>query len=255
MYFALANAPGASHRHFGSIEVCVSGAAPLPQQTQERFEAVSGALVVEGYGLTEASPVTHCNPILGRGQRGTVGVPYPDTDALITDPVTWEPLPPKAVGELTVRGPQVMKGYWNRPDETLAVLRDGWLHTGDIAVMDEDGFFRVVERKKDLIIASGFNVYPREIEEVLLAHPAVKDAAVVGVPNEYRGETVKAVIVLTLGEQATAEELITFCRRELAPFKVPKIVEFRDELPRSLIGKVLRRALREEASAGNQQTA
>jgi long-chain acyl-CoA synthetase len=257
MYFALASQPDASRGQFSSLLVCISGAAALSSQVQASFAAVSGVHIVEGYGLTEASPVTHSNPVGSGGRAGTVGVPFPDTDATITDPVTWQPLPPGQIGEITVRGPQVMQGYWNRPDETAAVLRDGWLHTGDMGVMEPDGFFRVIERKKDIIIASGFNVYPREVEEVILEHPAVSEVAVVGVPSEYRGETVKAVVVLKAGASATAQEIIAFCRTELAPFKVPTVVEFRQGLPRTLIGKVLRRALREEPApaAENQQTA
>jgi long-chain acyl-CoA synthetase len=254
MYTALADA-GAGRRQFGSIKICISGAAPLPGEVQDRFETVSGAQVVEGYGLTEAGPVTHCNPLGGGRRPGTVGVPFPDTDAMVTDPSTWEALPEGAVGELTVRGPQVMTGYWNRPEETAAVLRDGWLHTGDMAVMDEDGFFRIVERKKDVILASGFNVYPREVEEILYRHPSVKEAAVVGVPNAYRGETVKAVVVLHEGAPATEEELIAFCRRELAAFKAPTRVEFVDCLPRSPVGKVLRRSLRDEGPGSSEQSA
>jgi long-chain acyl-CoA synthetase len=246
MYVALTEVPGA-HDRLGSLGVCMSGAAPLLPAVQEAFEEVSGARVVEGYGLTEASPVTHCNP-LGAGRRpGTVGVPFPDTDAMVTDPKTWEPLPAGSVGEMTVSGPQVMKGYWNRPEETLAVLRDGWLHTGDMATADEDGYFRIVDRKKDVILAGGYNVYPREVEEVLHLHPSVREAAVIGVPSDYRGETVKAFVVLQEGAVATAEEIMAFCRGELAAYKVPRIVEFRDELPKTLIGKVLRRELREGA--------
>jgi long-chain acyl-CoA synthetase len=246
MYVALAALPGFSRRQFGSLRICISGAAPLPPEVQRRFEEVSSVRLVEGYGLTEASPVTHCNPVMGDCRPGTIGVPFPDTDALITDPVTWEPLPPGEVGELTVRGPQVMLGYWNRSEETAAVLRQGWLHTGDLATMDRDGYFRIVDRQKDLIIASGYNVYPREVEDVLYGHPMVKEAAVVGVPSDYRGETVKAVIVLAEGAEVTAEEIMAYCREQLAPYKVPKIVEFRSDLPKTLVGKVLRRALREE---------
>ncbi|HLJ69068.1 MAG TPA: long-chain fatty acid--CoA ligase [Chloroflexota bacterium] len=246
MYVALPAMPGRPERSFSSLQVCMSGAAPLQTEVQQRFEAMSGARVVEGYGLSEAGPVTHCNPILGERRAGTVGVPFPGTDAMITDPETWEPLPPGAIGEMTVRGPQVMQGYWNRPDETLAVLRDGWLHTGDMATMDVDGYFRIVDRKKDVIIASGYNVYPREVEETLLSHPKIAEAAVVGVPSDYRGETVKAVLVLRDGETASAEEIIAFCKERLAIYKVPKVVEMRDELPKSLIGKVLRRQLRDE---------
>lgn len=246
MYTALAAVPGISDEQLGSLEVCISGAAALPAEVHRRFGEITRARLVEGYGLTEASPVTHCNP-LRNPRPGTIGVPFPDTDAKITDPETWEDLPTGVIGELTVRGPQVMQGYWNVPDETASVLRDGWLHTGDMATMDEDGFFRIVERKKDVIVASGYNVYPREVEDVLFSHPKVHEVAVIGVPDPYRGETVKAVIVLREGESATAEEIVEYCRGELAAFKVPKIVEFREELPKSLIGKVLRRRLREDA--------
>jgi long-chain acyl-CoA synthetase len=246
MYLALCNLKSFSSKQFGSLEICISGASALPEEVQRRFEAVSGARVVEGYGLTEASPVTHCNPVHGDNLAGTVGIPFPDTDARITDPDTWEPLPPGSIGEITVRGPQVMKGYWDRPEETEHVLRDGWLHTGDLGTMDDDGYLRVVDRIKDVIIAGGYNVYPREVEEVLQAHPKVKEAAVIGVPNAYRGETVKAVIVPREGVDVSAKEVIEYCKRELAVYKVPKMVELRSELPKTLIGKVLRRQLRDE---------
>jgi long-chain acyl-CoA synthetase len=167
---------------------------------------------------------------------------------MVTDPITWEPLPTGVVGELAVKGPQVMKGYWNHLEETMQVLRDGWLHTGDMATMDEDGYFTIVDRKKDLIIASGYNVYPREVEEVLYSHPAIQEAAVVGVSSDYRGETVKTVVVLRDGNTVTDAEIVAFCRERLAAYKVPKIVEFRSELPKSLVGKVLRRELREPAA-------
>jgi long-chain acyl-CoA synthetase len=247
MYLALANLPGASTKQLGSLRVCISGAAPLPEEVQNQFQEVSGARLTEGYGLTEASPVTHCNPVNEDIRPGTVGVPFPDTDARITDPDTWEDLPFGTIGEMTVKGPQVMSGYWKRPEETAAVLRGGWLHTGDLATMDEDGYFRIVDRKKDLIIASGYNVYPREIDDVLYSHSKVLEAAAIGVPSDYRGETVKAFIVLKDGENASADEIITFCREHLAAYKVPRIIEFRDELPKTLIGKVLRRELRTEA--------
>lgn len=248
MYVALAELPTFSAAQWGSLQACISGAAPLPPEVQQHFQEVSGSKLVEGYGLTEASPCTHCNPVQGETRAGTIGVPFPDTDAMITDPETWEPLPSGAIGELTVSGPQVMQGYWNRPEETAAVLRDGWLHTGDLATMDGDGYFRIVERKKDMIIASGYNVYPREVEDVLYSHPKILEAAVVGVPSTYRGETVKAVVVLRRDATATAEEIIAFCREDLAVYKVPSVVEFREELPKSLIGKVLRRELREPAA-------
>lgn len=206
---------------------------------------------MEGYGLTEASPVTHSNPIYGLRKVGSIGVPWPDTDARIVDE-EGNDVPVGEVGELIIRGPQVMKGYWNRPEETANTLRDGWLYTGDMAKMDEDGYFYIVDRKKDMIIAGGFNIYPREVEDVLFEHPAVKEAAVVGVPDPYRGETVKAFIVLKDGHTVTEAELDKFCRENLAAYKVPRIYEFRTELPKTMVGKVLRRQLQEEERAKAQ---
>ncbi len=242
MYLALANYPGITPDDCASLRICISGSAPLPREVQESFKRAAGGEVVEGYGLTEASPVTHSNP-LGRYKSGTVGVPYPDTEAAIVDRATGERLPPGQAGELIVRGPQVMRGYWNRPEETAQVLKDGWLFTGDIATMDTDGYFTILDRAKDLIIAGGFNIYPREVEEVLFTHPAVAEAAVCGVPDAYRGETVKAFIVLKDGAQAGEEEIITYCRERLATFKAPRQIEFRDSLPKTAVGKVLRREL------------
>ena len=236
-----------------SVKVCLSGAAPLLAEVQHRFESISGARVVEGYGLTEASPVTHSNPLWGDRRTGTIGLPLPNTDARIIDPTTGTPLPVGEIGEITVNGPQVMLGYWNRPDETAKVLQDGWLRTGDIGTMNADGYFTVVDRAKDLIIAGGYNIYPREVEEVLVTHPAVQDAVVIGVPDDYRGETVRAYVVLKEGQHATAEEIIAFSKKELAIYKVPKQVIFRTELPKTLIGKVLRRVLRDEAAAEKAQ--
>lgn len=249
MYIALLNHPKSKDYDFSSINVCVSGSAPLPIEVQERFEEMTQGKIVEGYGLTEASPVTHVNPLWGRRKIGTVGIPLPDTEAKIVDSSTGEELPPGEIGELAVRGPQVMKGYWNRPEETAAALRNGWLFTGDMGTMDEDGYFSIVDRKKDVIIASGYNVYPREVEEVLYEHPAVKEAAVAGVPDDYRGETVKAYIVLKDGASISAEALEAYCRLMLAAYKVPRLYEFRSELPKTMIGKVLRRALLEEEAA------
>ncbi len=249
MYLALAREVEQHKRDLRSIQVCISGSAPLPAEVQRRFEAVSGAKVVEGYGLTEASPVTHCNPVYGERRVGTIGLPMPNTDAMIINPDTWEPAPLGERGEIVVRGPQVMQGYWNRPDETANVLRDSWLRTGDIGVMDADGYFTIVDRAKDMIIASGYNVYPRDIEEVLYAHPKVLEAAIVGMPDEYRGETVRAFVVVKPGETLTAAELDQWCHERLAAYKVPKEYEFRESLPKTLVGKVLRRALREEALA------
>jgi len=202
--------------------------------------------LVEGYGLTEASPVTHVNPIVGKRKIGTIGLPVSDTDSMIVDPETRKPLAPGQQGELAVKGPQVMKGYWNMADETSAVLQDGWLYTGDIAVMDEEGFFRIVDRKKDLIISAGMNVFPREVEEVLYQHPKVSEAAVVGIPSAVRDEVVKAFIVAKPGQTLTRGELLQFCRDKLAKFKVPKEIELRDALPKSAAGKILKRVLRDE---------
>ncbi|TLZ73123.1 MAG: long-chain fatty acid--CoA ligase, partial [Methanobacteriota archaeon] len=192
-------------------------------------------------------PVTHCNPIAS-GAREGIGIPISDTDAKIVDAETGaRNLPLGEPGELAVKGPQVMKGYWNRPEETAQVItRDGWLLTGDIATMDGDGFFQIVDRKKDMILCSGYNVYPREVEEVLYSHPAVQEAAVIGVPDPYRGETVKAFLILKDGSAATDQDIVAFCKERLAPFKVPKQIEFVKELPKTMIGKVLRRALREQ---------
>ncbi len=249
MYIAILRHPKVSKYDLKSIKACISGSAPLPNEVRHQFDAVTGGRLVEGYGLTEASPVTHSNPLFGVIKEG-IGVPFPDTDSKIVD--MGDPsrdLPQGQVGELAVRGPQVMKGYWNKPEETRLVLRDGWLLTGDIARMDEDGYFFIVDRKKDIILCSGYNVYPREVEEVLFMHPAVQEAAAIGVPDPYRGETVKAFVVLKPGMTATAEEIIAFCEEKLAPFKVPKKVEFAKELPKSMVGKVLRRELRERELA------
>ncbi|MDR7612346.1 MAG: long-chain fatty acid--CoA ligase [Armatimonadota bacterium] len=251
IYTALISHPQVRRYDLRSISACISGAAPLPVEVQTRFEELTGGRLVEGYGLTEASPVTHANPLFGTRKAGSIGIPFPDTDARILDDA-GRTLPPGEVGELAVRGPQVMQGYWNRPDETAQVLREGWLLTGDMARMDEDGYFYIVDRKKEMIITGGLNVFPREVEEVLYTHPAVLEAAVVGTPDPYKGEVVKAFVVLRPGARATAEEIIEHCRRHLAPFKVPRAVEFRPQLPKSLIGKILRRVLAEEERARAQ---
>lgn len=246
LYNALISHPDVGRYDLRSIRACISGAAPLPGEVQARFERATGVRLLEGYGLTEASPVTHITPLLGVQKPGSVGVPVPDTDARIVDLETGtRVLPPGETGELVVRGPQVMAGYWNRPDETAGTLRDGWLYTGDVAKMDEDGFFYIVDRKKEMLITGGLNVYPREVEEVLYAHPAVLEAALIGVPDPHRGEAGKAFVVLRPGAQATAEEMLAYCGQHLAPFKVPKAIEFRENLPKSMIGKVLRRVLAE----------
>jgi len=248
MYVGLLSHPRLAKANLRGIRACLSGAAPLPMEVRRRFEQLTGGKLVEGFGLTEASPVTHANPLTEGGLvKECIGIPLPDTDAKVVDAEAGvKEMPMGEPGELVIKGPQVMKGYWNKPDETARVLRDGWLYTGDIARIDEDGYFYIVERKKDMIIASGYNVYPREVEEVLFKHPAVQEAAVIGVPDPYRGETVKAFVILKAGAAATAEELITYSKEHLAAFKVPKAIEFRAELPKSMVGKVLRRTLREE---------
>jgi long-chain acyl-CoA synthetase len=246
LYSGLVDHPRVSQYDLRTGTQCLSGAASLPASLVERFETLTEGRLVEGYGLTETSPLTHGNPIHGERRVGSIGLPVPGTDARIVDLATGATLPRGQEGELEVRGPQVMLGYWNRPAETAEVLRDGWLQTGDIARMDEDGWFYVVDRRKDMIDASGFKVFPREVEEVLLMHPAVREAVVAGVPDAYRGETVKAFVVLRPGAQASAEEIVGFCRLHLAAFKVPRQVAFRDELPKSMVGKYLRRVLIEE---------
>jgi long-chain acyl-CoA synthetase len=254
MYVAINNAAAKGGHDLSSIKACLSGAAALPLEVAERFERLSGGRLVEGYGLSESSPVATANPIYGKRKAGTIGMPLPDTLARVADPVDpAKTMPVGEPGELALAGPQVMRGYWNRPDETAQVLKDGWLLTGDMAVMDEEGYFSIVDRKKDLIIAGGYNVYPREVEEVLYEHPKVLEVCVAGVPDGYRGEIVKAFVVLRSGEQATADEIREFAKTRLAAYKVPRSVEFRDELPKTMIGKVLRRALVEEHQA--RQTA
>jgi long-chain acyl-CoA synthetase len=250
LYSAVLNYPGGDKIDLTSIRVCFSGAAPLPVEVMEQFEARTGARIAEAYGMTEAASVTHVNPRRGLRKYGSIGVPIVGTDARVVDVETGtRDVPPDQVGELIVKGPQVMQGYWNQPDATDEVLRDGWLYTGDIARMDEDGYFYIEDRKKDLIITGGYNVYPREVEEVLYQHPKVLEASVIGVPSKVRGERIKAFVVLKEGVTAQPSKIVEFCKERLAPYKVPKSVVFRDELPKSLAGKVLRRVLREEELA------
>ena len=247
MYVAFNNFPDIDKYDVKSIRACISGAAGLPVEVQKRFQELTGARLVEGFGLSEASPVTHANPIFGKVKIGTIGLPWPDTEAKIVDLETGKKeLPVGEIGELIIRGPQVMKGYWNMPEETAIALREGWLYTGDIARMDDEGYFQIVDRKKDMIIAGGFNIYPRDVEEVLYEHPKVKEAVVAGIPDPYRGETVKAYIILKEGETVTEEEIIEFCKGKMAKYKVPRAVEFRTELPKTIVGKILRRMLVEE---------
>ncbi len=245
MYIALADHPRIRESGISSIKVFSCGSAPFPLEAFKRFEELTAGKISEGYGLTEASPLAIANPPFGKRKVGSIGIPRPATDAKIVDLETGEKtLPPGREGELCLRGPQVMKGYWNRPEETEKALRGGWLYTGDIARMDEEGYFFLVDRKKDMIICGGYNVYPREVEEVLYQNPKIREACVIGVPHPYRGETVKAFVVLREGERSTAEEMIEFCRRNLARYKVPTLVEFRRELPKSNVGKILRKTLR-----------
>ncbi len=246
LFVAINNFPGVEKYDLSSIKGCISGGAALPVQVARQFERISGGKLVEGYGLSETSPVTHANPLHGGRKEGSVGMPLPNTDAAVVDPTSKKPVAVGEVGEMAVKGPQVMQGYWQMDEETKLVLHEGWLYTGDVARMDEDGYFYIVDRKKDMIIAGGFNIYPREIEEVLFECPQILEAAVIGVPDEYRGETVKAFVVLKEGEHLTEEEVTSYCRARLAAFKVPRQVEFRESLPKSNIGKVLRRVLKEE---------
>ncbi len=249
MMFSMINDVSKLRRYdLHSIRVCLCGASPLPAEVQEGFERLSGVKISEGYGLTEAGPTTHCNPIHGEHPRGSMGLPFPDTDARIVDLETGlRDLPTGEAGELIVRGPQVMQGYWKKEADTRAILREGWLYTGDIVRRDEQGFFFFLDRKKDVIKPWGETVYPREVEEILFQHPGVHEAVVVGVPDRHYGEAVKAFVVPIEGSSVTESELIEHCRKSLARFKVPVAIEFRLELPRTIIGKVLRRALRDDA--------
>ncbi|MEK4012984.1 long-chain-fatty-acid--CoA ligase [Peribacillus sp. FSL M8-0224] len=247
MYIGLLNHPDIAKYDLSSINACISGSASLPLEVQEQFEKITGGKLVEGYGLSETSPVTHANFIWDQPRvKGSVGLPWPDTDSAILSLESYEELPPNEIGEIAIKGPQVMKGYWNRPDETEKTFKNGWLLTGDLGYMDEQGFFYVVERKKDTIIAGGFNIYPREVEEVLYEHEAIQEVVVAGIPDPYRGETVKAFVVLKKNAKVTEQELNEFARKNLASYKVPRSYEFRDELPKTTIGKILRRVLIEE---------
>jgi long-chain acyl-CoA synthetase len=247
MYIAIMKAAGNHPEYLSSIKYCISGASPLPLKIQTDFETITGGKLVEGYGLSEASPVTHSNPLSDKRRNGSIGLPLPSVEATILDRTTNEPLPVGEIGEIVVKGPNVMQGYWQREADTQSIFINGWMRTGDVGKMDADGFFYVVERAKDMIIASGFNVYPREIEEVLYNHPAVSEVAVVGIPDEYRGETVAAFIVLKSDfkpSQELEQDIVVFCKEKLTAYKVPKKITFRNDLPKSLVGKILRRELR-----------
>ncbi len=250
MFNAINNFPGVDTVDLSSVTSCFSGSAPLPTDVLERFERLTGSKIVEGFGLTETSPVTHTNPLKGTRKIGSIGVPVPGTDAKVVDLADGvTEVPTGTAGELIIKGPQVMKGYWNRPDATGDMIRDGWLYTGDIAIVDPDGYFFIVGRQKDMIVAGGYNIYPDEVDRVLMGHPAVLEAATIGLPDQKRGETVKSFVVLKTGQAATTEELIEYCRKELAAYKVPRQIEFRAELPKSTVLKILRRELREQELA------
>ncbi|MEH7491245.1 long-chain-fatty-acid--CoA ligase [Neobacillus niacini] len=247
IYIGLLNHPDLKKYDLSSIDSCLSGSAPLPIEVQEEFEAVTGGKLVEGYGLTESSPVTHANFLWDRERiKGSIGVPWPNTEVRIVSMDDGIDIPVGEIGEIIIKGPQVMKGYWNRPEATEETIKDGWLYTGDLGYMDDKGYFYVVDRKKDMIIAGGYNIYPREIEEVLYEHPDVLEAVAAGIPDPYRGETVKAYVVLKEGSKVTSDELNQYARKYLAAYKAPRLYEFREELPKTAVGKILRRALVEE---------
>lgn len=253
LYIAINEAAAGKNIDMTSIRACFSGAAKMPGAVLERFEAATGGTIVEGYGLTETSPTTHANPIVGTRKGGSVGLPFPDTDCRVADlDDPAKEVPRGQPGELLISGPQVMAGYWDKPEETRQSFIDGWFRTGDVVEMDEDGYFYIVDRIKEMIIVSGFNVYPSDVEEFLYQHPKVEKAAVIGVPDETTGEAIKAFLVLREGATATAEEIIEWCRDPdtgLAGYRVPKYIEFRDSIPETMVGKVLRRELVEEERA------
>jgi long-chain acyl-CoA synthetase len=253
LYIAINNHPDvkAGKYDLSSIKTCMSGAAGLPPEVQREFMQLSGGMLLEGYGLSESSPVACANPVSTGGKIGYIGVPIPETEVRIVDIDDGRVLGFDEPGEICIKGPQIMKGYWNMPSETANVLQadengDVWLHTGDVGVMEKDGYIKIVDRKKDMIIAGGFNIYPNEVEEVLYQHPAVMEAAVIGVPDEMRGEVVKAFVVLREGKATTEEEMRNWCKQEMSAYRVPKYVEFRNELPKSMVGKILRRELKDE---------
>lgn len=247
MYINILNDPGVEKADMTSIKACFSGSAPMPVEVIKEFEEKTGSVIIEGYGLTESSPIVSVNPFSGIRKPGSIGIPFPNTQVRIVDIEDGNTdVAPGECGELLVKGPQVMKGYWNKLKETNQTLKDGWLHTGDVAKMDEDGYFYIVDRIKELIISGGYNVYPRDIEEVIYSHPDVIEAAVIGIPHQSRGEAAKVFAVLKQGKNMTQKELIDFCSGKLAKYKLPTKVEFRESLPKSAVGKILKRVLKEE---------
>jgi long-chain acyl-CoA synthetase len=248
MYIGMLNHPKIAGSDLTSLKGCFSGSAPLPVEVIKDFENITGAVIVEGFGMTESSPVTHINPFAGGKRKvGSIGIPIPDTKCRIVDLEDGKTdLAIEEVGELIIKGPQVMKGYWNKPEATAETLVDGWLLTGDIAKMDEEGYFYIVDRKKDMIISGGYNVYPRDIEEVFFEHPKVLEATAIGISHPIRGEAVKVFVVLVEGQTATQEEMIEYCQDRLAKYKWPTEIEFRKELPKTNVGKVLKKELRQQ---------
>ena len=255
LYNGMINFPDLKKYDISSLRACFSGGAALPMGTIKNFEKLTGAQICEGYGLTETSPITHCNPYGSQTKLGTIGLPRSNTDAKLVDVEDYnkEITEPGVPGELCVKGPQVMKGYINRPDETALALKDGWLLTGDIGTFDEEGYFTIVDRKKDMIISGGFNIYPRDVDEVLFSHPKVLEGCAIGVPDPYSGERIKAFVVLKPGETASADEVIDYCKQNLVKYKIPKYVEFVQDLPKSAVGKILRKELRQMELAKMKQ--
>nr|WP_263327364.1 long-chain fatty acid--CoA ligase [Neobacillus sp. Marseille-Q6967] len=253
MYISFVNHPDVEQYGLNCLKICSSGSAPLPVEVIKRFEGLTGANIGEGFGLSEASPSTHRNPPFGIRKVGSIGIPFPDTDSMIVDEQNNK-LGPKCVGELLIKGPQIMKGYWNNQEETSETLKNGWLYTGDLAMMDEDGYFYIVGRKKEMVIVGGFNIYPQEVEGVLYEHPDIEEAAVVGIPHEEHGEIVKAYVVAKKGRELALDELKGYCYSKLTPYKVPKEFEVREALPRNTVGKLLKRVLvQEELKKGEEK--
>jgi long-chain acyl-CoA synthetase len=254
IYAAINEYPDVRDYEIACTKACISGSSPLPIEVQEGFEKLTKGRLVEGYGLTEASPVTHANPLFGKRKIGTIGIPLPSTDARIVHPRTGKELKPGKIGELVIRGPQVMQGYWRRHEETQEVLRGGWLHTGDLAQMDGEGYFRIINRIRDLIQVGVHQVYPRDVEEVLYEHPSVQEAAAIGLPGSDGRSQVCVHVVLRPNHQATVGEIIAFCQQRLRSYQVPRKVRFREQMPRSFVGKVLRQQLvQEELATGEIQ--
>ncbi len=254
MIYGLNNHPDIGKSKIKSIKGMICGSSPLAVEGLNRFEELSGAVITEGYGLSETSNVLTCTPFYTKRKVGSVGLPWPDVDIKIVDLEEGiKEMPNGEPGELIAKGPQIMSGYWNNPEETANVLRDGWLYTGDIATIDDDGFITIVDRKKDMILCSGFNVFCREIDEVMYTHPKVLDACAIGIPDPKRGETPKIFIILKPGQTMTEDEVKDYCRQYLAPYKVPTHVAFIDELPRTSVGKPMRNALRQQEKARNNQ--